>query len=318
MTGALHIGRNPDGGWLVRQYAGADPALLCLGLRPDEAVARVRSLLALCGEAHGEAASVALGLAARSAMLTPAMRREIARDHGLAILMDWPRLLGETPQREALAALAHCDMSDTGALARMLVGSCGDPGAFTLAQLGDWLDRAETPTVRLFAWVRDEVAPEWGRAALPPATGSEIAAALEGDVFPPRDAGLLGVTDGPMTRPLLRALIARDGATLFARMLARLLDLLACLRPMYNSAPHAPVGIGLARAARGMLAHRARISGGLVTDYRILSPTRWLVAPDGLLQRMLTALPTGPKAPMLARLAVSVANPCVPVTFPAD
>jgi len=126
--------------------------------------------------------------------------------------------------------------------------------------------------------------------------------------------------DGWRSAPRVRALVAREGTSLFVRLLARLLDLLAGLAgapdPALDTCP--PPGIGLARAARGLLAHRARVEGGIVTDYRVLAPSAWNLAPDGLLARMLATLPAGGETPLLARIAVAAVNPCVPVRLHFD
>ena len=76
-----------------------------------------------------------------------------------------------------------------------------------------------------------------------------------------------------------------------------------------------PPGVGLAEAARGLLAHRARIAAGVVADYRVLSPTDWNLAPGGVLARALAELPASSETRRLARLVVSCINPCVPTTI---
>lgn len=67
-----------------------------------------------------------------------------------------------------------------------------------------------------------------------------------------------------------------------------------------------------------MLGHRAVVSAGRVVDYRLLSPTDWNLAPGGIMARVLEALPPGEDLPFLARLAVSVLNPCVPTMIAID
>jgi hypothetical protein len=117
--------------------------------------------------------------------------------------------------------------------------------------------------------------------------------------------------------PLFRALLAQEGPTLFARLLARLADGLDALSGAAEPALSAPPGVGLAFAARGLLAHGARCDAGRVASYRVVSPCAWNLVPGGLMERALAALPAGAAGARLAPLLVSAINPCVPVSFPA-
>lgn len=288
-------------GWLVGRTAG-------------EAARLLPHVFNLCAGAHEAAARAALGL---PLMDNPARtRRERVREHALAILADWPALFGRTPDRAALRHLGGQGGAE--GLRTALLGTEIDLANGTLRTLEHWLRAGPSPTARLLAHCRETIDPAWGRAELPAPGLADIAAALEQGAPPePRETT---VADGWRRVPLLRELMAAEGASLFARLLARLIDLLACLDPREapgETLPAAP-GIGLARAARGLLAHRASVAGGIVTDYRVLSPSAWNLAPGGLLQRALDALPIGPHAPMLARLVVACVNPCVPVTLRLD
>ncbi|WP_025812767.1 hypothetical protein [Komagataeibacter kakiaceti] len=80
------------------------------------------------------------------------------------------------------------------------------------------------------------------------------------------------------------------------RLMARVLDLVDCLHPvpraLFARAARLSMnlpGIGTARAARGVVAHRAVVRQGRVAAYSILSPTFWHVAPGGLLPRIAAA-----------------------------
>ncbi|WP_280938456.1 hypothetical protein [Xanthobacter sp. 91] len=111
--------------------------------------------------------------------------------------------------------------------------------------------------------------------------------------------------------PLLAALLASEGPSLFVRLLARLVDGLAHLAPR----PAPPLPAGIAPAARGLLGHRAEVEAGRVAAYRILSPSAWNLAPGGLLERAFAALSPGWRTRWLAPLLVCAINPCVPVTL---
>lgn len=283
-----------------------------IGRRADEVAALMPRVFNLCAGAHAQAARAALGLPGDEAAARTA-RRERARDHAVALLCDWPSLLGQAPDRAALAGLANGSEESMRRLRDVLLGSDIDLAGSSMKTMEHWLAAGRSPMARLLAEVRATFDPAWGRAELAMPDAADIAAALEAG-----EPGRLRETtaaDPWRAAPLLRDLHAREGASLFLRMLARLLDLLACLDGAPEASVLAPPGIGLARAARGLLAHRARVVGGLVADYRVLSPSAWNLAPGGLLSRMLAALPMNGQTSMLARLVVSCVNPCVPVTL---
>ncbi|ACB94800.1 hydrogenase expression/formation protein HupK [Beijerinckia indica] len=326
MIGSLSLAYGTsDRLWRIELTRAADPARLCLGLRPDEAVQRVSTLFSLCGAAHAEAASVALGLAEPRVALSDAMRREILRDHAMALLLDLPPHLGLPPARDQLVALLRADRGggDPSAMRQALTGTAADMSAFNEQDLDDWLEQARDPNApivtRVLSWIRDEIAPEWGRTILPSVGTADIETALVPDCQPePREATILA---DHAESPLLDLVLRREGRSLFARVLARLLDLLVCLDPEGTAGGTPPMPrpmggcIGLARAARGILVHQAEVVRGRITAYRILSPTFWNVMPGGLLASMLATLPTGPLQRPLARLVLTSINPCVPVTL---
>ena len=66
------------------------------------------------------------------------------------------------------------------------------------------------------------------------------------------------------------------GVSLFARILARVLDMLACLEGSIMTRPAAwlsgevlPQGWGLTRAARGVLFHKADVQAGKIKAYTV-------------------------------------------------
>ena len=329
MIGSLTLSGGENGRpWRLACGVVVDAGQLCVGLTPHEAVARVSSLFSLCGTAHAIAATRALGLSEMDAARQDGMRLEIMRDHALALLLEWPRWLGLPPARDLLARLTHLKAHDPAACAglrRELTGTSADIAGFDLPGLGQWLESAREPhapvLVTLLAWLRERLCADWGRVSLPPLQAGDIEAAFGAghDAPPtPRDAGIL---PDHMDIPVIRALIGVEGVSLFVRLMARVVDLLACLHPTSQAlfsraaalSPHLP-GIGVARAARGIVAHRAVVRQGRVAQYAILSPTFWHVAPGGLLPRIAAGLPVdGPRRPWLARLMLSCVNPCVPV-----
>lgn len=348
-----HLAITPDGrgaGWRMAREAGPDPAAALLGRTPEDAARLAPLVFNLCGAAHGLAAASALGLPATAD--TRAMARETVRDHALAMLHTWPGAVGAPPDREALSLLAR--PGGEAAFAAALVGDGSDLPAFSLAEMEAWLQEAPTATARLLGRIRREVDPAEGRAGLPELTADGLSAALRAAAAPAsrppvppvedartgdghrtggdpsasrtttrasamaagdaalRETGALGRV---AATPLLSALLAGEGPSLFVRLLARLADCLIALRSPPVLVPAPEPGLGLAPAARGLLGHAARVENGRVASYRILSPSSWNLSPGGLMERAFAALTPGRQAPWLAPLLVSAINPCVPVTL---
>lgn len=288
-----------------------DAERVLIGRAPEEAAALIPRLYNLGAAAQGAAASAALGLSGGS---EDAIRAEIAREHGLFLFHHLPMALGEARDNEGLALLRAEDAATR--LPSHLFGPHA-PAALSLnrlspAELDTFLARGETATTHSLARIA-AFDPAWARVDLPELTLPEAEAALADETASPaRDATLLSRVRGT---PLLAALIARDGPSLFARLLARVLDLCACLAPSSPAALSGarPHGIGFAQAARGMLVHRARVAEGRVVSYKMLAPSRWTLAPGGLLERMLDAVPARTETGLIARLSLLAVNPCVAV-----
>jgi uptake hydrogenase large subunit len=94
--------------------------------------------------------------------------------------------------------------------------------------------------------------------------------------------------------PLFSELVAKAGASVLARELARLLrpgrivqDMEKWLRKIdtkqifYHPAtlPDDGTGIGLIQAPRGMLGHWVQLSGGYIDHYQVITPTTWNASP---------------------------------------
>ena len=288
-----------------------DAERVLLGRVPEEAAALIPRLYNIGAAAQGAAAAAALGLSGGSG---DAIRAEIAREHGLFLFHHLPLALGEARDNEGLALLRSEDAAAR--LTRHLFGP-HFPAALSLAdlsplQLDTLLARGETATTRTLARIAD-FDPAWARADLPDLTLTDAEAAFADEtISPARDATLFSRV---RSVPLLAALIARDGPSLLSRLLARVLDLCACLTPptpdaLSGARPH---GIGFAQAARGMLVHRAHVAEGRVVSYKMLAPSRWTLTPGGLLERMLDAIPARAEAGLIARLSLLAVNPCVAV-----
>lgn len=158
----------------------------------------------------------------------------------------------------------------------------------------------------------------------------------------PRLAGRIAET-GALARqlvsghPLLREVLARHGAGVAARVLARLFEFcrvvpaierwLAEIEPEgawchpFPSPAEAP-GLGIVEAARGMLGHWLTIRGGCLERYQIVSPTTWNFSPrdsvgqPGPLEAALVglAVPEEGRTPMIVHHVVRSFDPCMVCT----
>lgn len=316
MTGRLAIALRRDGGALrvdLAQSPGPSPARLLAGRSPAEAAALVPLVFNLCAVAQGRAARAALDLAPAAAGEEAALRQEHIRDHLHCFAVTWPALFGDGPDLGLLGQLR----APAAVLRQGLVGGAGAVDLLSPARFDGLLQRGETALFRLLGAIRRRLRPDWGRASLPAPDIEAFRARLAGEPAGPCETSAL---DHVGTAPLVQALEAGEGRSLFVRLVARVLDCLRMLDPRRLPAPAlAPLpGLGLAPAVRGMLGHRAVVSAGRVVDYRLLSPTDWNLAPGGIMARVLDALPPGEDLPFLARLAVSVLNPCVPTMIAID
>ncbi|WP_029004868.1 hypothetical protein [Azorhizobium doebereinerae] len=295
----------------------ADVGRWLVGRPAEDAVRLLPRVYNLCAAAHGAASAAALGLpdpdgaAPRAEM----MRAETVRDHGLALFHQWPQMLGLPGEREALALLGR---AEAGAVIAARVGGEADLPGLSLSDLDLWLARGATLPARLLRAVRDRLDPAWGCVPLAPLTLADLDMGLDAlrrpdAALPARDATVL---ERVRHAPVLAALLAREGPSLFVRLLARVVDLLFTAAGRAGpAAGRTEGGAGFAAAARGLLAHGARTEGGRIAAYAVLPPSAWTLAPAGLLERMLDALPARRETPMLGQWVLAAVNPCVPVTL---
>ncbi|MFG1464685.1 hypothetical protein V5F77_17515 [Xanthobacter sp. DSM 24535] len=289
--------------WRFSAQRALDPEPLLVGRSVEQALELLPRVFNLCAAAHRAAAAAALGQV--DAVREDAIHAETARDHGLALFHGWPVLLGSKPDRAGLTLLAGGQASD---VARHVCGE--DLSEFSESDLNSWLETGSEPAAHLLRDLRDRLDPAWGRAAL----ASVEVETLDVQPTDPRETTVL---DRVRDVPVIRELLMSEGPSLFVRLFARVVDLFCALsgraaRPPFG---RSRAGAGYAQAARGLLVHRAEARDGLILAYRVHTPSAWNLAPDGLLERMLAALPARREAPMLAKLAESAVNPCVPLTL---
>lgn len=138
--------------------------------------------------------------------------------------------------------------------------------------------------------------------------------------------------------PLIRDLVARSGASVLARVLARLLELAIVVPEMERWAqalrpgepwcrqgrlPEAGSGVGLVEAARGALGHWMTLHRGHIAAYQIIAPTTWNFSPrdqggtPGALEQALVGLLVGSDdgdTPVSVQHVVRSFDPCMVCT----
>jgi hydrogenase large subunit len=137
--------------------------------------------------------------------------------------------------------------------------------------------------------------------------------------------------------PLILSLLAEGGASVEARVLARLVEVarliptmetwIRALEPGRPFCAPAPLpdsgrGVGLVEAARGTLSHWIAIEDGRLTRYQIVSPTTWNFSPrdgagiKGPLETALEGTPVAPgeTAPLAVQHVVRSFDPCMACT----
>ena len=341
---------DPDGGMQAR-IASTRPvhaSRLLEGRTRAEVLALVPMLYAVCGRAHGAAATIATASAlGQLARPDPALLRAAAaenlREHLLRLYLDWPGLLGEAPDGEALALVNRlcrdaARPGDDAALPplRRFVEerAFGMPARAVLrfdggSDFARWSQDAGTLPARFFGWLGQQ--PPLRPVATPPLLGDlpphALHARLAADdrldfVAAPTWDGQCRET-GPLARhvdhPLVRSLAAAAGGALAGRFAARLLDVAKAVESFDTDrggaadAGAAP-GLAVVETSRGRLAHHVAFGADeRVSRYRVLAPTEWNFHPDGTAARLLSAIPgdrPGDVA-LLARLAVHAVDPCI-------
>lgn len=283
----------------VAQYLRGRPA--------DEAVRLVPLLFALCGQAQGRAAALALA-AARGmevpAQLDAAIQREALREHLWRWLLDLPVLLGEVAMRDEFVAAARWASSgQRDELAALL----NDARIEGLRRRLENLEDAGEPAPRLLpsldarasldCWPRLDAdfcrAPHWQGAA------------AETGAIARRRKSAGATTAAFAARWLARLEELRDWASGAEKVGAG------------GTASAVPLGAtggrALVETARGLLMHEIVLDGERIADYFIVAPTEWNFHPQGPLAGWLIGRDTGDREALqaFAARAVAALDPCV-------
>jgi hypothetical protein len=314
---------------------------LLTGMSAATALARISSLLPICGGAQTLAARRAIEAARNDppgreaeTQREASLWREQAHAAAWRLAIDWPDLLGEprdlAGMRQILNAGGGADVAR--ALERYLpgLGEVAEPEG-----LLDWAARTDCPAARLLrqalaqSEVRDDDGGDTHRMS-GDALVERARAVFDAPTFDALAPGDEAVEVGPaaMARdPLIPALDAVPGMTAVARRLfAQVLDthiIASRLRAPLQEAAGQPQrwtladgkGMGRAQTARGPVFHRVSLDphdGETVTDWRVLAPTDWHFSPRGPLAR---SAGEGPQEEPWLRLLIAGFDPCAPWTI---
>ena len=197
--------------------------------------------------------------------------------------------------------------------------------------------------------IREDVTSSWmaGDKALAPTEGYTLPQPDKKDAYSwcksPRLSGQV-VETGALARqmvvghPLVRDLVQRNGASVMARVVARMLEF-ALVLPQMEAWLHQirpgevfcfpgseigdARGIGLIEAARGSLGHWLDVRDGKIHNYQIIAPTTWNFSPrdaagaPGALEQALVGLPAeenSDAAPLAVQHVVRSFDPCMVCT----
>lgn len=272
---------------------------------------------------------------------------EVAAIANRVQLEAWRRKPGGGDLRAFLAIAADLDLWHMGrGTDRFMSYGCYQEQDRRLFPPGLWHGGAAGLDV---AAIDEDISHAWYAAAgLPqhPATGSTLPVAEKEGAYSwckaPRLAGQV-VETGALARqmvaghPLVRDMVAADGGSVAARVVARLLELALVLpameRWLTELAPGEPwcispqladetSGVGLVEAARGSLGHWLVVRRGRIHNYQIIAPTTWNFSPrdaagqPGALEQALAGLAAGTSEPLPAAIhhVVRSFDPCMVCT----
>lgn len=307
--GCIRLRIGCDDGRIGRvEVASERPAIAprLRGRAAEEAVRLVPLLFALCGQAQGRAAALALAAARGTEcqlQLDAAIQQEVLREHLWRWLLDLPPALGEGAMREEFVMAAR--MVGDGERDELGVLLSGPRIDVLRRRLADIEDASETAPrllppldarASLVSWPRLDaefcLAPHWQGSA------AETGALA-------RRQGRAGMALAFAARWLARLDELRDWATGDEKVGAG----------GTASAATAEAGRGraLVETARGVLMHEIVLDGDRIADYFIVAPTEWNFHPQGSLPGWLMGRDATDREAVqaFAARAVAALDPCV-------
>lgn len=320
---------------------------LMTGASPAQAAERAGLIFSLCGKAQRvaceAACEAALGVSPDAAVQLARSQRvliEMAQEHVWQFLLNWPRQTGDEPEMASLLALRQVATDPVLFAAELehllfdvfLGQSVAAWQAFDLVAFDAWCEQSLTLPARLFANVDRQI--EMTQIPLLPPLHrlstahcidlAQCALADEHFCSQPLWAGApaeTGAISRMQTQLLLQDWIATHGRGAGARLLARLLELLALPQRLREGARVVQAhqvaemtGMAAVETSRGLLLHVVRLSVGVVADYRIVAPTEWNFHPAGALAEALATLvgqASGDVAVARAQSLCQSLDPCV-------
>jgi len=210
----------------------------------------------------------------------------------------------------------------------------------SIEQLQHWFSSGDTIAARLLTAVAQNQWQAAGRnniKALCPLSGealdmSTLSAHFAHDNFVQQpqwqnvcyETGSLSRTDSP----LLHEVSQQWGNGLMSRLVARLTEMAQIAQHLLSDRKKSVVlrdqsqghpqggGIGMARAARGLLIHQVFIEQGRLQQYQILAPTEWNFHPRGVVTQSLKCLQgNAAQLRQQAKLLLNAIDPCVAYKF---
>ncbi len=303
---------------VAHQWTPLPVERLLVGQPAGDAGTLLPAALALCRHAQCAAAQWALDAAQPGPL--PAshperdaeVRLEAARETLRRWLLDFPAVFGESWATAAIGQWStFCTPEGIAAFCNEQVFGTSAAHWLTLDAGGQqrWAAHATTVPAR------------WLRALLQRADRPAMAAAA-GLLRHAGDHARALLDHGAHGRPPLHAelwdtptLLPDLASGLLLARLRRLAQL--CTADSTHAAAPASggwrvgdIGVGWARAARGLLVHLARVGQGRVVAYRIIAPTWWNFGTGGLLQHALKDRPW-PDAVQRAGQLTLLLDPCV-------
>jgi hypothetical protein len=325
IEGEIHVALDVDGarvtGVQISSHRPNVAANLLQGATRSEIETLVPSLFAVCRHAQSTAADLACAAASGESVADSqwnryrtAVAHEMLRESALRVLLGGPRILGESPPPEAIAAARQAMAFDGAAASRELIArACfGMPAAQWLSDishpeaLNDWVRAGATAAARTVRGLQQATATATPhRTAMLPSPpdapslrGIDLSLAADPHyaLAPTRhgEPAETGALARQWNDPLLQAMAEQSRP--FARCMARLRELAEWLTGRLRA------GLGVWRgtdgsalawveSARGLLVHQVKLVQGRATRYRIVSPTDWNFHAQGALSRELSSSP---------------------------
>ncbi len=268
---------------------------MILGKTVEEVATAMPRLVQRCGVAHEVALREALGM--RSAIGGHArLLHDVLLEHLTRFYVHLPQFVDLKPQ-----ALPTGWERNPQALRPILFGKDGRlPNS--RAELKRWLAKGEGLAPLIVAIAARFLPGEATTHALPPPT-------LDSLFEPMPIENSLAARHA--SHPLMRDVEVFHGRGPLWRVLARLLDIEACLMGTLPKIHIPSPGRALVAAARGTYAVTARATAGIVTAFERVTPTDHMLAEGGTLKTSLANLP--PDRHREVPLVMTLLDPCVPV-----